>query len=150
MRCVTLDLENRGGGFSSRRRAEAVDSAFRNRDATGPPAGMRARKGVFWKQPQAAMLGVAIGQAELQGQGRAIEEAEPSIHSSHKSQTTRPRSARGWKQERRPVPVQLCSCSSNAFFRVTLWWCMNSCRCPENTDVQPLTGHCCGGVILLT
>lgn len=67
---MTLILKDRGGGFSSRRRAEAIDSAFRDRGVTGPLAGMRVRKGVFGEQPQGETIDDSIGQPRLGG-GRA-------------------------------------------------------------------------------
>jgi hypothetical protein len=41
-----VDIEGQGGGFSSRRRTEAIDSERRDRGVAGPPAGRRERKGV--------------------------------------------------------------------------------------------------------
>jgi hypothetical protein len=43
---MTLISRGQGGGFSSRRRTEAIDSERRDRGAAGPPAGRRERKGV--------------------------------------------------------------------------------------------------------
>lgn len=73
---MTLILKDRGGGFSSRRRAEAIDSAFKDRGATGPPAGMRVRKGVFGEQPQGETIDVSIGRPRLEG-GRATGGPQP-------------------------------------------------------------------------
>jgi hypothetical protein len=78
-----VDVVGQGRSISLRRRAEAIDSELRDRDATGALTGRRVREGVFGEQPQGSTLGVSIGWplSGLAGQrpGPARQQASPDL-----------------------------------------------------------------------
>jgi hypothetical protein len=102
---MTLIPRDRGGGFSSRRRAEAIDSESRNRDVTGPPAGMRVRKGVFGEQPQRGMLDVSIGWPRAGGVGRPQDRPQP-----------------GRTRQRASIVASCVNCEAAVFAEFDLEW----------------------------
>jgi hypothetical protein len=76
-----VDIDGQGRRISSVRRAEAIDSKLRDRDATGALAGRRVREGVFGEQPQGGMLDVSIGWPMSGGQipGQARRRASKDL-----------------------------------------------------------------------
>jgi hypothetical protein len=78
-------VDDRGFEFSSRGRAEAIDSASRNRGVTRLVAGRRVTEAcVFGRQPHESSLSFAIGRPERGcGSAWAARQATSEPHAKH-------------------------------------------------------------------